>query len=682
VDSTSSVSRVRLLLCTLVASLLPGVAGVPLALAGEAYAPQPLQLQAATPAAPPQPAAGGLHRVRIAPLPAGGIDVDGRGDDAGWQGIPWAEGFVQNHPDEGRPASEPTRFKVGHDDEADPSELNLTAYETFLTEKRPFFLQGSDIFQCSPGFGDMAYETLFYSRRIGRVPSRELELDDAQIEQLPRWTTILGAAKLTGKTAGGWSIGVLDALTGSEWADVRLDGQKARLPVEPLAHAVVARVTRDLRGGKTRIGGLATHLVRDLQGDAAGYFPEQAATGGLDVDHREGELSLIARLQGSHLRGSPAAITRLQRSSVHYFQRPDAPYLGYDEAADSLSGWGTTLVAGKLTGQPWRGAAGGWMRSPGFDPNDLGFMQFGNNQAAFGWAQYRQETPGAWHQSYQVNFNGWACRTFGPELVDLGGNVNGSWVLPGNEQLYGGVARSFEVLDVTALRGGPALLVPGSWGAWFGGGTDDRQRWRLYLDGSLTFGDEDSRWSVWAQLTASLRPTSALQLQLAPAWERSSLGHQFVATLENGSGAAGERELRHIVGLLERDTASLTLRASWTFTPELSLQLYLMPYLSAGTYRRFYEVTEPRGASYAARFTEIGNEAGWDERFRFTQLRSNLVARWEYLPGSTLFLVWSHEQGEKSEEFGSISPWRDGGDLLGSPASDVLMLKLAYWYAP
>jgi hypothetical protein len=556
--------------------------------------------------------------------------------------------------------------------EADPSELNLTGLETYFPEKRRFFLEGIEIlrFPLAWGDGDQANETLFYSRRVGRAPRRDLGLPDEQIVRYPKQTPIVSATKLTGKTADGLSIGWLHALSASAHADVLVDGGAAREIVEPMAAMNVARVTKDLRGGQTVVGAMATFVERQLGQGYHTEFTKDALAGGADLDHRAGDWALLARAYGTNVRGSREAIATRQRSSVHYYQRPDAPHLGVDEARTSLGGWGVTSVAGKLSGRPFRGAAGTFVRSPGLDPNDLGYLRAADEQTAWLWLQGRDDDPGAIHQRYQVNLNGWGSRTFGGELQSLGGNVNTSVVFANYMRAWTGVSRNQAALDPRALRGGPALLVPGRTYGWLGGATDDRKDGVLELEGSGSRADEGDIWGLGVWARATLRPVSSVELSLAPSWTRSRTGHQYVDT--NGAGEA-------IVGRLTRDTLSLTLRASWALTTTLSVQYYAMPYFSAGRYEHFYLATVPRAPVYADRFSETSYSGS--DRFLYQQVRSNFVARWEYMPGSTLFLVWSREQGETRQDVGALSPGRDASSLLGSPSNDVVMLKAAHWLA-
>ena len=562
--------------------------------------------------------------------------------------------------------------------EADPSELNLTAFETFRAEKRPFFLEGKQILHFPLGFGDgtMGNETLFYSRRVGRAPTRSLDLDDGATEERPRETHILAAAKLSGRTHSGWSVGLLDAVTRTERSTVVGPGGSEReRVVEPMANALVARLSRDLRGGRTVVGAMATHLARDLGSTLRNEYVQHAVTGGADLQHRWSTWELSGRAYGSQVRGSQEAISGVQRSAQRYFQRPDAEHLRHDPERTSLSGWGFSLVGGRLSGSTLRGAAGLVMRSPGLETNDLGYLRQADQQMAFLWAQLRGDEPPAPLQTWGVNFNLYGTRTFGSEVTEQGGNVNGWIQLRSRATAYLGVARMREVLDVAALQGGPALSVPGSWSAWTGLSSDDRRWWSASVDLWAEHGDLACRSEYGGTFTFALRPSAAWKISFAPTLSRSHLAYQLVE--EPDSDAV---EPLWTVGALDRDTASLVLRTDWTLTREISLQLYVMPYLSAGTYDSFSAVAAPRAGSWDDRLQPT--QADVADRFLFAQLRSTAVLRWEPAPGSALYLVWTHDQGSAWEDRGRLDPGRDLPALMDSPSVDVLLVKLSWWWQP
>lgn len=564
--------------------------------------------------------------------------------------------------------------------EADPSELNLTAFETWQSEKRPFFLEGADQFRYSLLLPDWGYDTLFYSRRVGRVPERD-PADHGEVKVTPQSTTLLGALKLTGRTSDGWALGLLDAVTQPQFADLVVEGEQKRLLVEPLTQLAVLRVTRDFRGGQTQVGLIATHLFRHLAFDSRTFFPEQAATGGVDVENHLGEWSLTLKLYGSHLRGSPEAIDRVQRSSVHYLQRPDVQ-AGYDPKATELAGWGTVATVGKLTGAPVRCALSVYTRSPGLEVNDLGYLTAADEQNLVTWVQYRDEHPGPGHQSFQVGGEAMGTRTFEGEITRAMADVYLNWNFPETSNAYLGFLRKLDSVDPRALRGGPALRLPGLWNGWLGFGTDDRRPWSVGLDGNWTYEDEDAGYQfiLWPWL--KVRPHSSVDVTLGPQWRRSRSRHQWAADLDADADGAADR---WFVGDLERDVFALTLRVNWSLTADLSLQWYAMPYLTTGSWAGYSEVATPHAARLSERLAPVGGELahgvlGLTDEFLYAQVRSNLVLRWEFQQGSAFYLVWTHEQTDDRDDVGRFS-WEATSHFADQPAIDVVMAKLVWWWA-
>ncbi|MEJ2186645.1 MAG: DUF5916 domain-containing protein, partial [Gemmatimonadota bacterium] len=547
--------------------------------------------------------------------------------------------------------------------EADPSVVNLTAFETFFPEKRPFFVEGSDIFRFSIGLGDgdLGNESLFYSRRIGRRPQGEA---DGDFVHMPDATTILGAAKLSGKTASGWSIGVLDAVTNKEFAQTfnSSTGLQSRVPVEPLTNYAMGRVIKDFRQGQSAIGAVFTGVDRSLPGNASlSFLRSSAYTGGFDMRHRfhDGTYELSGAFVGSTIFGSREAIDSVQTSPVHYFQRPDAGHLHYDSTRTSLSGFGGRATFSKIKGN-WRYTFFAQTESPGLELNDLGFQSNSDLIVDGFWGGYQQYEPGNVFRRWSVNINGWDGYTYAGEHVSLGGNINFNGQLNNYWGGYGGVNRNQAVLSTSLLRGGPAFLRPGATNFWAGIYSDSRKDVSFELNGSGWFQDRTGGRNVSLGPSIELRPTHNADLSLGPSvsWNRDAL--QYV----------GEREANghsySFLGTVDQTTISLTARLNYTFSPTLSLQFYAQPFISAGAYSHYKVVTDPRAARYTDRvhtltpdqlqLTTSGDETTVnvdvngdgtydfdfeDPSFNFKQLRSNLVLRWEYLPGSTLFVVWS-----------------------------------------
>ncbi len=575
--------------------------------------------------------------------------------------------------------------------EADPAEVNLTAFESFFPERRPFFVEGAGIFSFpfSEGDGDMGSEGLFYSRRIGRPPRGSAS---AKYSQASDHTRILGAMKLSGKTRSGWSVGLLHALTGREeaqQADAR--GPLASEVVEPFAQYGMGRVSRDFRDGRSAVGVISTWTRRDPATADHLRLHTSAFTGGIDGRHRFGDdrFTVSGYLLGSTVRGSADAIARTQRSSARYFQRPDARHTEYDPTLTSLDGWAGSATIAKISGGFWRFATGAMARSPGFDANDLGFMRETDFVAPFAWLGYNHYQSTEHLQRWNLNVNAWAPYSFGGEGFQKGGNINGNLTLKNFWGGYMGVAHNTGGLSNTALRGGAMLRRDASWSGWFGFWSDSRKALRVQINSNWQVTPANDSWNYRSGFNLRWRPSPRATLTAGPFmnWRRQNL--QWVRRMELV-------DTHYLFGEMRQTTAGITTRADWTFSPTLSLQLYAQPFVSAGDYDRFKRITDPDAREYKDRFVTVVAASGKDEEivadidgdgtpdsfrnpdFNVKQFRSNVVLRWEYQPGSTLFAVWSQGRDHRSRS-GDFSFGNDLGTLWDQPGHDVFMLKLSYW---
>jgi hypothetical protein len=580
--------------------------------------------------------------------------------------------------------------------EADPSEVNLTAFETFFEERRPFFVEGADIYRFGLGVGDGDDETLFYSRRIGRAPQGEGD-DRGGWMDSPDRTSIFAAAKLSGRTAGGWSIGALDAVTDEENAAVMsADGERFTDTVEPRTNYSVLRVLKDVRAGATRFGAVATGTQRQLDGTGLeDALRSSAWTGGLDLAHRFAgdRWRLSGKLLGSRIEGSREAIVRAQRSSARYFQRPDSGQ-DVDSTATSMSGWSWVGEVAKESGGPWRTAAFTMVRSPGFEVNDVGFMLETDMIGYGAFAGYRLLQPNRVFRRGGLNVNYNSFDNFDGLLVGRGANVNGNAQLANFWFVYGGVERQFDNWKTDALRGGPAIREPGAWGGWYGVESDERRRLQVSLDGEWSLEDDtDGRELFWS-LGAEWQVTSGSSVLLAPFFETRRDAWQYVTTVEDDPAAP-----RYVFADIGQRTFGLTTRVNYTLTPALSVQLYAQPFVSAGDYSGFKRVADPTGETPDERFrvfapeeiSLVDGEYRVDEDgdgdadfafdrpdFNFREFRSNLVARWEYRPGSTIFFVWSQSRDSSAAD-PSFRLGNDLGDLFRADGRDVFLVKVNGW---
>jgi hypothetical protein len=580
--------------------------------------------------------------------------------------------------------------------EADPAVVNLGAYEIFVPERRPFFVEGMDIFRFSTSQWFDQGE-LFYSRRIGRAPQGEMP-DTVRYDDVPDVSRLLGAAKLSGKTGGGWSLGVLAALTAREEARyVDTLGVSRRLDVEPRTTYAIARASRDFRRGASSLGAVATATDRAGLGDSSLHELRAGAyTGGLNGRHLfgGGAYELAGWLLGSHVRGTATAINATQRSSAHYFQRPDARHLDYDSTRTSLDGAAAQLVAQKIAG-PWRWIVSGRAFSPGFEANDLGYQPQADVAIQHVSLGYNGLRPSRWAQSWFVYANEWTRWNFAGDRLELSSQLNIGAQLPNWWNAFVGITRIESMLSIAALRGGPALRIPGELDVEGQIATDPRLPFSANVGGFVGRAREGA--GEWAGVRPSLtiRPAAQFDVMLQPNLSWNRWATQYV-----GAKTAGGSK-RYVVGTIHQRSAAITARLNYTMTPRLSLQYYAQPFLSVGRFDELKEVAVPRAAHFGDRFRlyaplQIRSLAGSDEleidrdgdgtfdfriddpNFDTKQFQSNAVLRWEYRPGSALFLVWSQDRS-LDENDGLLSLREDTRRLFGVKPTNVLLVKVSYW---
>ncbi len=579
--------------------------------------------------------------------------------------------------------------------EADPAIVNLSAFESFFPERRPFFTEGVNIFRFGLGGGDGGSEQLFYSRRVGRRPQGGADPRGGYAESLDH-TTILGAAKLSGKTASGWTIGLLGALTSEMHAAVR---DSSGLPhadvVEPRSAYAVGRLARDFRRGRTVLGLFGTLTHRDLPPSMT-WLRSDALALGLDFNHRfaRDRYRLRGWVVGSTVRGSAEAITLAQTSSSRYYQRPDADYVELDTTRTALSGFAAQAVLAKENGTV-RFETGFDTRSPGFEVNDAGFMREADRTNQFVWVGLRFNQPGRVFRRANVNFNQYSSYNYGWERTGVGGNVNTNVTFLNYWYGYAGLNINGGGLS-RELRGGPGLLRPGNINGWAGFGSDERKNLSGEFNGWFFRQGATGAGGGGIDPAVIFRPASNMDFRLTPGiqWNNDTWQYLQAATV------AGADE--YFFGHLRQTTVSLGLRGNVTFAPGLSLQVYAAPFYSAGEYRGVQRVLDPRGARWADRMrfltpAEVARDAvtgdflvdldggGTDvvignPDFSFTSFRSNVVLRWEYRPGSTVFLVW--QQGRS--DFSTDGRYRFGDATRGffrPQPENVFLVKVNYWFS-
>jgi hypothetical protein len=598
--------------------------------------------------------------------------------------------------------------------EVDPAVINLSAFETVYPERRPFFVEDARIFDFNLSGG-----SLFYSRRIGRQPQRS-GLPGATFVNAADETSILGAAKLTGRTDRGLSLGVLAAVTGREEAEAYFAGSDSMVAflAEPGAEHGVVRAQQELRGGRTLVGSIATLMHRDLPSDGSfDFLPSAAMSTGLNFEHtwNARAWALWGFLAGTHVRGSEEALVRLQRSSTHYFQRPDAYGLGVDSTATSMTGAEWRLQLDRRSGR-WTGGVWAAQRSPGFDANDLGQFKDGERLDGGARLSYSEITPGELFRDYRVTFL--TFHNFRHEVLrdpvswNAWGRAHkkGIFGLKGNATLlnYWGleaqVVYDAENLDSELTRGGPLMLDPADWSFNLRGNTDPREKLSFQPNAGLE-NDGALGWEWQAGLAVSYRPSSRVQIETEPSYQSQPVAAQYVATTGD-VGYAPTYGRRYLFGELHRRTFSLDTRLNVTFSRGLTLQLFAQPLLSVGDFTAYKQlaraesfefdafaegaaVTGPGGVSCVGgrtcrsgeqRLVDFDGDGGTDfsfrERdFRVRSLRGNAVLRWEYRPGSTLFFVWQQRRAYLDMEANTFRIGEEALDLLTDRPANVFIIK-------
>lgn len=555
--------------------------------------------------------------------------------------------------------------------EADPSVLNLSAFEQFFGERRPFFLEGTGIFRFDQDCNDGECTGLFYSRRIGRAP--QLGFLSPDFSAVPTSSTILGAAKITGRLGNGLSLGILNAMTDRELVGGDLE-------VEPRTNYFVTRLNQDLRGGRSGIGAILTAVNRDLDASAEPYLRSAAYTAGIDARHRfgpGGNFQLSASAVGSLVRGSEEAIAATQRSSVHYYQRP-GDELEYDPTRTDLTGYGLNVGFNKNGGGITRFWTGGWYKSPGLEINDVGFMTNVNTMGWSSWFAFVFQEPKWFYRRWQINFNQWNGFMVDGTNTGVGGNVNTNITFKNMWFMYAGVGGERAAVCGACLRGGPYLNEDANLNSWFGFTGDSRKSIVPGLSTWYNRRDGGESFNYGLNPYFNIRVASRFSGSLGLTYQRNVDDRQWIRNF----GAAGNDTTHYTVGHLSQQTLNLTTRLNFTASPTLSLQFYGSPFVSVGEYSDWREVTAPRHANYADRFSPftLGGDPNAND-FNFKQFRSNLVMRWEYRPGSTLFLVWGQGREQGNQDLGTFRGFRDYQNLFSAHPANTFLIKASYWFS-
>ncbi len=588
--------------------------------------------------------------------------------------------------------------------EVDPAVVNLSAFETFFSERRPFFLEGSEIFRFGETvtYNDNDPPQPFYSRRIGRAPRGAVEADNAVFVDEPSQTNILGAVKVSGKTPGGWSLGFLGAATDRMSARYMTDaGVVSSTPVEPRATYGVARVSRDLRGGNTVLGIAFTGAQRDVSQEFAPILASSAVTAGVSGEHAwdNRRWTLSGYASRSNVEGDPAFISALQRSNTHAYQRPDRKDVKFDSSRSSLGGHFFSLSMAKTGGEHWLGSLTYEETGSGFDVNELGFQRRSDYHAFGSALRYRQTSPGRYFRNWDVILHNTESYNADGDNIERRATLQteAQWMNFWGTELIARLQPA--AFDDRLTRGGPVGRRSASGGFDLNIQTDDRRR--VVLDGGYSYSRSSTLgWAHNFSVELNMRPSSALQLSIEPDFSREYNDFQFVTSVVD---PLAQRTFgrRYVFGDIEQHELSISTRVAWTFSSKLSLQIYTQPFVSAGRFDRYKEFRAPRTYEFDVYGRDKGtivrdrqshevtvdpDGAGpapafqFDEReFTVRALRGNAVLRWEYRPGSTLYVVWQQNR-EDEVAVADLAAARRPAAAFRVAAHNVFLIKASYWF--
>ncbi|MCP4728306.1 MAG: carbohydrate binding family 9 domain-containing protein [bacterium] len=585
--------------------------------------------------------------------------------------------------------------------EADPSVINLTAFETFFPEKRNFFVEGTSIFDfgLQELSGALWQDKLFYSRRIGRKPFAFPDSGEGEYWNLPEMTSILGAAKLTGKTRDGLSIGLMESITSVEKADLIHGNSETEIDVAPLTNYFMGRVQKDYDDGNMSIGGFITAVNRDIDKDYQNVQNRSAYTGAFDFLKmwKDKTYSLKIKGYGSTINGTTDAISYAQRSSLRYYQRPDADYLDFDPDRTSLSGHGGSVSFRKLKKGNWTGWADFFWRSPGLELNDIGFLRNADFKMYNFLLEYREYDPVWIFNNYSIRSSYWDSYTFGNER-----QLNGAWI---------GVSAQFRNFwslslghtsegredNINILRGGPAVIRPVNRYYTASISSDARKNTIFRLNLNKMSGKYDFQEHMVYSASVVMNPNRNLFISLEPAFQTSSNKLQYLNTIDL------DGEKHYLLASVSQKIFHFTTRLYYNITPGLTIQYYGMPFIGSGHYTDYKYAADVKSPQFSERFRSYGEDrlyyhdevktyyldvngnSNIDFQFRNPdfnsfQFRSSLVLRWEYDPGSTLYFVWTQSRLGTGPE-GDFRFGRGFEDLKNTTPDNILLLKISKWFS-
>jgi len=591
--------------------------------------------------------------------------------------------------------------------EVDPAVVNLSDVETYYQEKRPFFIEGANIFDFGDGGSNSFWgfnwggPSFFYSRRIGRTPQGSLPSYD--YADLPLGTHIIGAGKLTGKVGDNWNVGMIHAVTNREYAQIQTAGVRQNIEVEPLTYYGVGRIQKDFNDGKQGIGMIATYTNRFFDDqNLKDQINRSALVGGLDGwQFLDSDKTYVLTGWGAftHIAGDKAEITSLQENALHYYQRPAASDVRLDTNSTVLDGYAARFTVNKQKGSWMLNSAIGFI-NPGFDVDDLGYMwrtDMINYHVAGG---YKWTDPTPYYHNVRMNVALFATYDYAGNKTWQGYWASNTIEFTNFYQMQLSYAYNPYSIDIRGTRGGPAVLNPIGWELDWYGSSDSRKPITLTLYGYTYQGGGGQQYQ--SELDVDLKPAPNFEFTIGPSFSRNLFQAQWVGSYADPT-AVETFGNRYIFADLDQKTLSANIRLNWTFTPVLSLQLFAQPLISTGSYQSFKALARPRtfnftqygdGNSSVIRSVSTTGDVTYtvdadgggpatsysfsDPNFNFKSLRGNAVLRWEFKPGSIVYLVWTQSRSD-NEDFGEFQFNHALSRLVDTQPDNIFMVKFTYW---
>ena len=541
--------------------------------------------------------------------------------------------------------------------DADPAAIALDGFQIFFEERRPFFVENKNIFNFR--FADNQ-DNVFYSRRIGRSPQGSPNTDENEYSNQPKYSTILGAAKFSGKTKNGWSLGFLESVTDKEFAEIDNNGTRRKEIVEPLTNYFVGRAQKDFNQRNSYIGAIFTATNRNLQGEELNFLRKSAYTAGLDFRHnwKNRKYYVVGNIVTSRVNGSQESITNTQNSLTHLFQRVDASHVKVDTTRTSLTGTGGKIDIGKSSVGHWRYGGTFIWRSPELELNDVGFLRQADEIRQYSFVSHQTLKPFGYFRRINTRFEQYSSHDFEGNYNRMQYSLNGNANLKSNWNMNAQIVYKPRIYTNTILQGGPRFRYSEEVFQYLNFNSDSRKKVSFYGGVYYSQGRNDSFSYLEYDWGMTYQPINALTVSLSPNFVINKSKTQYVTETDfNGNP-------RYIMAELSQRTLNATVRLDYNINPNLTIQYYGQPFISRGIYKSFNRVTNPTAEYYGDRValfqpSQIGfvasengyrvdedNDGTTDYTFEnpdFSQVsfNSNLVVRWEYIPGSEIFLVWS-----------------------------------------